>query len=322
MSFAFTRCSFLVRACASSLLVSLLWSHAAAADKPKATIGISVLTLANPFFKDLADAMTTEAKKHGMTTIVVSGDFDAAKQRNQVADFIVRKVDAMVLCPCDSKAIGTSLVEANKAGIPVFTADIASLAKEGKVVGHVATDNFGGGKLAAVALIEALDGKGKVAVLDHPEVESVILRTKGFNEELARQKREKGVTIDVVATLPGGAAKDRSMKAAEDLLQTHPDLNGIFAINDPSALGAVAALEKAGKLAQVKVVGFDGMPEGKAAIKAGKIYADPVQFPDEIGRQAVQNIVKYLAGDDVPAETLIPTKLYRKADADRDAALK
>ena len=293
-----------------------------AADRPKPVIGISVLTLTNPFFKDMADAMTAEAKVHGMTTLVTSGEFDPAKQRNQVVDFIVRKVDAIILCPCDSKAIGTSIVDANKAGIPVFTADIASLAKEGKVAGHVATDNLGGGKLAAVALIEALGGKGKVAILDHPEVESVILRTQGFNEELARQKREKGVSMTVVATLPGGAAKDRSMKATEDLLQSHPDLDGIFAINDPSALGAVAALEKAGKLAKVKVVGFDGMPEGRSAIKAGKIYADPVQFPDVIGKTAVRNIVRYLAGDDVPKETLIPTQLYRQADAAKDAKLK
>jgi hypothetical protein len=139
---------------------------------------------------------------------------------------------------------------------------------------------------------------------------------------LARQRREKGVTLEVVATLPGGAAKDRSMKATEDLLQAHPGLNGIFAINDPSALGAVAALEKAGKLAQVKVVGFDGMPEGKAAIMAGKLYADPIQFPDRIGQTAVRHIVKYLAGDDVPPETLIPTQLYRRADAAKDPAVK
>ena len=112
------------------------------------------------------------------------------------------------------------------------------------------------------------------------------------------------------------------MKATEDLLQAHPGLNGIFAINDPSALGAVAALEKAGKLAQVKVVGFDGMPEGKAAIKAGKLYADPIQFPDRIGQTAVRNVVKYLAGDDVPPETLIPTQLYRQADAAKDGAVK
>jgi ribose transport system substrate-binding protein len=84
----------------------------------------------------------------------------------------------------------------------------------------------------------------------------------------------------------------------------------------------VAALEKAGKLGQVKIVGFDGMPEGKQAIKAGQIYADPVQFPDRIGRTAVQTIQRYLEGEEVGGQILIPTALYRKADADRDPALR
>lgn len=303
-----------------SLVPMLVVPRAGAAEK-KSRIGVSLLTLTNPFFRDLGEAMKAEAARHGMEVVLVSGEFDAAKQRNQVADFIVQRFAAIVLSPCDSKAVGTTIAEANKAGIPVFTVDIASLGG-GKVVSHIATDNLGGGRLAAQAIIEALGGRGKVAILDHPEVESVILRTRGFEEELARQTKEKGVSIQVVAKLPGGATKDRSFKAAEDLLQAHPDLNGIFAINDPSALGAVAALEKAGRLAQVKVVGFDGMPEGKAAIKAGQIHADPVQFPDRIGTTAVQQIRKYLEGDDVAKEILIPTALYRKADAERDPALK
>ncbi len=297
-------------------------SGPAADKKPKATIGVSLLTLTNPFFKDLGDALKDEAAKHGMDVLLTAGEFDAAKQRNQVADFIVRRVDAIVLSPCDSKAVGTAIQEANRAGIPVFTADIAALAPGVKVVSHVATDNRGGGRLAAQALIEALGGKGKVAILDHPEVESVILRTQGFEEELARQKREQGVTIEVIAKLPGGGTKDKSFKTAEDLLQAHPDLDGIFAINDPSALGAVAALEKAGCLNRVKVVGFDGMPEGRQAIKKGELYADPIQFPDRIGRAAARNIVQYLAGEDVPPETLIPTQLYRQADAEKDPTLK
>lgn len=291
-----------------------------AADK-KPQIAVSLLTLTNPFFRDLGDAMKAEAAKHGFDVSVVAGEFDAARQRDQVADFIVKRAAAIVLSPCDSKAVGTSIAAANKAGIPVFTVDIAALGG-GKVVSHVATDNLGGGRLAAQAMIEALQGRGKVAILDHPVIESVMLRTQGFDEELARQKKEKGIDIQVVARLPGGGAKDKSFKAAEDLLQAHADLDGIFAINDPSALGAIAALEKAGRLSRVKVVGFDGMPEGKMAIRNGQIYADPIQFPDRIGRTAVQQIRKYLDGDDVPPQVLIPTALYRKADADKDPTLK
>src|SRR5204863_4608957 len=128
--------------------------------------------------------------------------------------------------------------------------------------------------------------------------------------------------IEIVAELPGGGVKDQGYKAAEDLLQAHSDLAGIFAINDPSALGARAAIEKAGKAAQIKLIGFDGQPEGKQAIKDGKIYADPIQFPDKIGIETARAIVKHFAGEAVPAQRLIPTALYRKADADRDSSRK
>jgi ribose transport system substrate-binding protein len=271
--------------------------------------------LTNPFFKAMAEAMQAEALRKGYTVVITSGEFDPARQRDQVREFIVRKVGAIVLTPCDSKAVGTAIRDANAAGIPVFTADIACLAEGAKVVSHVATDNLGGGREAGKALIEALGGQGKVAIIDHPEVESVLLRTKGFTEAIAGTSG-----IQVVGRLPGGGVKDKAFKAAEDLLQAHPDLKGIFAINDPSALGAVAAIEKANRQGQVVVVGFDGMPEGREAIKAGKIYADPIQFPDRIGAQAIQAIADYLSGKEVPAQILIPTALYRKSDADADAA--
>ena len=107
----------------------------------------------------------------------------------------------------------------------------------------------------------------------------------------------------------------------EDTLQAHPDLAGIFAINDPSALGARAALEKAGKQDQVKIVAFDGQPEGKQAIKDGKIFADPVQFPDKIGTKTVELILSYFNGEEVPSEVLIPTELYRQEDGLQDSSL-
>ena len=288
----------------------------------KGKIALSVLTLSNPFFKEIADTMAEEAKKHGYELVVVSVENDAATQQNQVKDFVVQKVSAIVLTPCDSRAVGQAIKEANAAGIPVFTADIACVAADAKVVSHIATDNHDGGKKAAEALFEAVGGKGKVAVIDHPVVESVMLRTKGFNEKLEELNQSKGGEVKVVAVLPGGGERDRSYRAAQDLLQAHGDLKGIFAINDPSALGAAAALETAGKRGQVAVVGFDGMPEGKKAIREGRIYADPIQFPDRIGRQTVQAIVAHFKGEAVPPQTLIATELYRKADAEKDPSIK
>jgi len=241
-------------------VVSLLVAFGARAEQE---IGLSVLTMNNPFFKEIADSMAAEAKAHGYAVLAVSGDFDAAKQQNQVKDFIVRKVSAIVLCPCDSKAIGPAIKEANAAGIPVFTADIACLDPTAKVVTHVATDNLAGGRMAAEAMVEALGGRGEVAILDHPEVESVLLRTRGFERRLAELESE----IKIVAKLPGGGDKAKSYRAAQDIIQAYPQLAGIFAIDDPSALGARAALEAAGKAERVRIVGFDGQLEGKQAIR-------------------------------------------------------
>ncbi len=290
----------------------------------KKTIALSVLTLNNPFFKVIGDSLTEEAAKHGYEVLVVSGDFDVAKQQNQVKDFLVKKVAAIVLCPCDSKSIGPAIQEANSAGIPVFTADIGCLAPGAKVICHVATNNYMGGKQAAEAMIEALgDAGGKIAILDHKPVESCILRVKGFKEVIEDHNRNRTAgRIDIVAELPGGGDKDPGFKATQGLIESHGDLVGIFAINDPSALGARAALEKAQKADQIKIVAFDGQPEGKQAIKEGKIYADPIQYPDRIGRETMLAIVHHFNGEKTPPEILIPTALYRKADALKDPDLK
>jgi hypothetical protein len=127
------------------------------AVKAQGTIGVSLLTLDNPFFK---------VKKRGYEAIVVSGDKDVAKQGNQIKDFIVKKVSAIVLSPCDSKSIIPVIQEANAAGIPVFTVDIPCNEPGVKIVTQIATDNYGGGKEAGQAMIEALgEAGGKIAVL-------------------------------------------------------------------------------------------------------------------------------------------------------------
>ena len=287
-------------------------------------LALSVLTMTNPFFKEIADHFTEEAEKNGYETLVVSGEKDVAQQQNQVKDFIVRGVSAIVLCPCDSKSIGPAIQEANEAGIPVFTADIACLAPGAEVVSHIATDNLDGGKKAGEAMIEALaSAGGQVAILDYKSAESCLLRVEGFKEVIAAHNTEESnPQIEIVAELPGEGSRELGFQVTEDALQAHPNLAGIFAINDLAALGARAALEKAGKADQVQIVGFDGQPEGIEGIDEGLIYADPIQFPDRIGEITVQTIVGYFNGEDVPPEILIPTELYRRPapeTSDKDA---
>ena len=324
-----TRRLLLLTACATALLTGCNDSTtpatggSSAPAKGRGTIGVSLLTLDNPFFKVIGDNIISEGAKHGYEAIVVSGDNLVAKQQNQIKDFIVQKVSAIVLSPCDSKAIVQVIQEANTAGIPVFTVDIPCNEPGVKVVTQVATDNYSGGKEAGEAMIEALgEAGGKIAVLGFKTVESCILRVKGFTEVIAAHNAAGKAPIEIVAELESGGSKDKGYKAAEDALQAHADIRGIFAINDPAALGAQAALARAGRAADIRIIGFDGQPEGKQAIKDGKIYADPIQFPARMGVQVVEAIVRHSKGETLPPQMLIPTSLYRKADAEKDPELK
>ncbi len=268
--------------------------------------------------------MKAEAEKQGYELIVVSAERDVKKQADQVNEFIVKNVAAIVLNPCDSQSIGPAIAEANKAGIPVFTNDIKYDGTAGKVVCHVATDNYQGGKLAGEAMVNLLGGTGgKVAILHFPQAESCQLRVKGFHEIVdAHNAKSTGDKIEVVATLDGGGVRDEGFKAAKDVIEAHPDLAAIFAINDPSALGARAALEGVSKADQVKIIAFDGQLIGKQAIRDGKILCDPIQFPDRIGKVTIEQIIKNFNGDNVEPEILIPSQLYYQADAKQDPELK
>jgi ribose transport system substrate-binding protein len=286
-------------------------------DEPDAVIGVSVLTFSNPFFLELAGAIEEEAAKHNYKVIVTAGEIDPVKQDQQIDDFITKQVNAIVLCPCDSRSVGASIAKANAAKIPVFTADIASLSDQGNVVCHVATDNYGGGRAAAQAVIEMLEGKGKVAILNHPRIESAIMREEGFKEAI-----QQAPDIEIVAVLPGGGEKKMSLDAAKDLIQTHPDLDGLFCINDPSALGAAEALKAEIASGRIQIVGFDAQTPARHAVKEGTLYATIVQYPKKIGQTVTDAVHQYLVGKEVEKEILIPVTIYRKADADEDPVLK
>ncbi len=278
------------------------------ADGP--VIGVSLLTRTHPFYQDLEAGLREKATELGYELVVHAGEFDVARQKDQIENFIVQKVAAIIVSPCDSKSIGTTIEAANAAGIPVFTADIAVLAEGAEVVCHVASDNVAGGRLAARAVAEAIGGQGRVAIIDHPEVESVIQRVSGFEQQLAGHEG-----IEIVAKLSGRGTKDLAFRTAEDILQAHPDLDAIFGINDDSALGALAAVEKAGKAGRVAIVGFDAVPEAREAIAQGRIYADVIQQPRVIGQQTLQAMADYMAGQPVEPTVLIPCDLYTRETA-------
>jgi ribose transport system substrate-binding protein len=273
-------------------------------------IGVTLLTKQHIFYQDLEKGLLSEAKKYGYTVTVLAGEMDVAKQSNQIEDFIAKKVDAIVISPCDSHGIGPAIVEANKAKIPVFTADIANLSKDGQVVAHIASDNRAGGIEAGKLMARALNGEGNIAIINQPTLTSVLDRVDGFKIVIATCPK-----IKIVADVSGEGRRTNAMKVAEDILQKHPDLNGIFGINDDSALGALAAVTAAGKKGKIAIVGYDANPEAKKAIIDGGIYGDAIQYPEEIGRLTVEAMVAYFAGKPVPKNVPVRVGSWTKADA-------
>ena len=285
-------------------------SSAENSSEPVATIGVSVLTMTHPFFIELVDELRKTAEANNFEVLINSSEFDVALQKNQISDYIVRQVDAMIICPADSRAIGTAIQEANRAGIPVFTADIAVLVDDVDVIAHVGIDNYEGGKMAGEIALDLLGGEGQIAIVDHPEVESVIQRTKGFMDVI-NAALDENRSIEVVSRLPGSGSMDKSFKATEDILQAHPDVDVIFGINDETALGAVAAIEKANKQGSVQVIGFGGKEEALKAVRDGALYADIVTHPRKIGSQVIEAIAGYMNGEEVEPVQLIPTQVYQ-----------
>ena len=259
-------------------------------------IGVSLLTQTHAFYKELEDALRKEAAARNLDLAVVACEMDPARQASQIEDFVTQRVDAILAAPCDSSAIVPYFEKATGAGIPVFTADIA--ARGGNIVSHVASDNLGGGRLAAQALAERLGGKGDVIIIDHPEVASVQDRTRGFDEEIAKHPG-----IRVVGRPSASGQRARAMAVMEDMLQAHPNLRGVFGINDDSALGALAVLEAA-KRNDLVIIGFDATTEAQDAIRRGSaLKADVAQHPGEIGVAAIRAIADHLAKR--PAEKII-----------------
>lgn len=299
-----------------SLVLSLLFLSGCGGEEKaevKGRIGMTCMDLTNPFFKLIANVMTEEAAKHGYEVTALSGELDPAKQNSQMSDFVAQGYDAIFLNPVDSQSAGQGVKAAHEAGIPVFTFDIQVSDESARdlVTSHLGSDNFQGGVLAGESMMKALGNKGKVAVVSLPEVSSCILRVDGFKKALA----DAGSPIEIVTELSGKGSRDAGYAVTTDILQAHPDITGIFAINDPSALGAHAAVVKAGKQDQITIVAFDASPAGKQAVFEKKLYDTPQQFPRKMAVGTVAAFLDYLAGKDVPKKTLIPCAHYRYEDS-------
>jgi ribose transport system substrate-binding protein len=263
------------------------------------TIGFSISTLNNPFFVNLKEGAEQAAEEAGAKLIVADAQDDSAKQLNDVEDLIQKKVDILLINPTDSHAVSSAVESANQAGIPVITVDRES--EGGETVAHIASDNVSGGKMAGEYILEQLGGKGNIVELEGiPGTSAARDRGKGFHEAVDGKSGVK-----VVASQPADFNRAKGLNVMENILQSHKDIQAVFAHNDEMALGALEAIQAAKK--DILVVGFDAIEDAVKAVEKGDMAATIAQKPEEMGRVAAEVAVKAAKGEKV--EKFYPVEL-------------
>ena len=258
------------------------------------TLALTLMTYNNPFFVALKDAASNTAREHGVTLIEHDANFDIASQLGAIENFLIQGVDAILLNPVDSAAVVTAVEAANQKGVPVICVDVK--ADGGKLATFIASDNEKLGMMSGQYIASRLGGKGRIAIVGHPFVSSGLSRQNGLKKVLNSYPE-----IELVTEQPCRGERVKALEVAENILQAHPDIDAIWAINDPSALGCVAAIEAAGLSDRIFVTGIDGSPEAASTLKTSKVFAaTAAQYPQRMGRRGVEAALKAIAGERLP----------------------
>lgn len=264
-------------------------------------VGFSVSTLNNPFFVSLSEGAKAEAEKQGVKLVVVDAGDDAAKQTNDIEDLISRNVSVLIVNPVDSDAVAPAVQNAVSKGIKVISVDRVVNGVE--VDCQIASDNAAGAKMATEYLVELIGEGAKAAELEGvPGASATIDRGAGFHEAA-------DAALDVVASQTANFNRAEGMNVMENILQSCPEVKGVFAHNDEMALGAVEAVLASGK--DIKIVGFDATDDAVAAVKSGKMAATVAQKPELMGETAVQTAMKLINGETVEKSLPVEVELIK-----------
>jgi ribose transport system substrate-binding protein len=278
------------------------------------SIGVTVGDLSNPFFVVMAQGAEQAAKEIGgedVRVTVVSSGYDLNQQFNQLENFVAADTDVIVLNAADSKGIRPAVDQARKAGSVVVAVDTGV---EADVDATVTTNNLQAGEVSCKYIADRLKGQGNVVIVNGPPVTSVIERVDGCLNVLSQYPKLKILSKDQNAE----GSRDGGLRVMSDLLTTFPDIDAVFAINDPSGVGADLAANQA-KRDDFFIVGVDGAPEAIEAIASeDSVYAaTATQDPRGMAKTAVQVGNKVLQGQKLESkDILIPVKLITKKNVD------
>jgi ribose transport system substrate-binding protein len=273
-------------------------------NKEGPLVALVMKTLNNPFFIDMQRGAEDAANNLGVTLMVQAAEreVDVEKQMQIIENLIQREVDVLCITPSGSKEIVPAIVKANKADIPVLIVDtrvdsISLIEAGGTITTFIGSNNYDGGRIAGKYIVNALDGRGEIAVLEGiPGHETGDARMSGFHKALEGKNG-----IIVVTSQTANWERNLGFNVFQNILQSYPSVRALFSCNDIMALGAIEAIAAAGKTGQIIVVGFDAIGDAREAIRTGRMDGSIAQHPYDMGRLAVENAKKIIDGQRIPS---------------------
>lgn len=268
--------------------------------KPALRIGLSFQELDNPYFAAMKQAFDEAGHSIGAELFITDARHDVTKQISDIEDLIQKRIDILLLNPTDSAGVEGAVRAAKKAGVIVVAVDAQA---NGPIDSFVGSKNYDAGLIAGEFMAKTLNGRGTVAILDGIPVVPILERVRGFKDGIAKHPG-----IRLVDTQNGKQERSIALSVTENMLQSHPDLNGLFSVNDGGALGALAAIDASGK--KVALVSVDGLAEVVTAIgKGGAFKGTVAQFPRDQVRIALGLALAKKWGAAVPKEVPLDVKL-------------
>jgi galactofuranose transport system substrate-binding protein len=268
----------------------------------------------NPFRIAETESIRSEAKQRNVKELVyTNANSQASKQISDIRDMIAQDVDAIVVAPLLEEGMDPALNAAKEAGVPVFLIDRETAGTPCEdYITFMGSNFFKQGKQAADLLADFTNEKAQVAVLEGTPGASVTIdRTEGFEQQLKQYPN-----MEIVASQTGEFLRTKGQTVMEQLIQSNPDINAVYAENDEMALGAIQALKDAGKDpgTDVKVVSIDGTRQAVQAIITGDINA-VIETNPRFGPLAFDTFEKFLAGKPIPQKIIVQDDIYTKENA-------
>lgn len=276
----------------------------------KKLFGATYMTMNNEFYKIVNNQIRMQVEKNGDQMITLDPALDQKKQNEQIKQLVKRKVDAIFLNPVDWKAVEPGLVAAKKAKIPVIVID-SEVYRSDLVAMTIVSDNYKAGVLCAKEMMKQKD-QANIVLLTHNAARSAVDRINGFLDTIKNNKNYK-----ILASADTQGQIERALPKVDKIIEEYQNIDIVMGLNDPAAMGALAALDSKGAREGVLVYGIDGSPEGKKLIKEGMMTGTAAQSPKQMADTAVNAAYQILQGEKVEKKKIISVQMITKKNVEQ-----